>query len=110
MSTASSRTSRISALLCCLLLTLLTAGVGAAGASASPIAQLASQPLTATSTPGPVTVSLDSLSPRSPDARKLSQVVTVTATITNNTDSTYSNVQFSIERGEPITQQHLLDQ
>lgn len=100
--------SRITALLGCLLLTLLTAGIGST-AAASPVPSRL-QPLTVTSTPGPVTVSLDSLSPRSPDARKLSQAVTVTATVTNNTDSTYSGVQFSIERGEPITQQHLLDQ
>jgi hypothetical protein len=98
---------RFTALLCCVLLALLGAGLPAV---ASPPATGAGRPLAAASSSNPVTVSLDSLSPRSPDARKLSQVVTVTATVTNNTDSTYSGVQFGIERGEPITQQHLLDQ
>ncbi|HET6210739.1 MAG TPA: hypothetical protein VFD94_10175, partial [Jatrophihabitans sp.] len=111
---------RLPALLCCLALTLLTAGIGGS-AAASPAtgrdlpraattpATLA-RPLAAANPASPVTVTLDSLSPRSPDARKLSQPVTVVATISNTTDSTYSGVQFSIERGEPITQQHLLDQ
>jgi hypothetical protein len=59
--------------------------------------------------PSPITVTLDSMSPRSPDARKLTQVVTFVATLTNNTDTAYSGLQVTLERGVPIVQQNQLD-
>ncbi|MCW2542071.1 MAG: hypothetical protein JWN95_3796 [Frankiales bacterium] len=64
----------------------------------------------ATPTPGPpVTVTLTSITPRSPDPTNYKQVVTIRATITNNTDVNYSDYEVGLERGVPITQQNLLD-
>jgi hypothetical protein len=57
----------------------------------------------------PVTVALNSISPRSPDARRPEQVVRIRATLVNNSDNTYADVRFGIQRGLPITQQNLLD-
>ena len=56
-----------------------------------------------------VTVTLDSMSPRSPDATKPAQKVTFRVTITNDTDTTYSDLQLGLQRGLPIDQQNLLD-
>jgi hypothetical protein len=80
----------------------------AAGAASQPRAaaghpRAAAQPRTA------VSIVLNAMSPRSPDANKPSQPVTFDVTISNNTDNTYSDVQLSVQRGLPIGQQQLLD-
>jgi hypothetical protein len=49
------------------------------------------------------------MTPRSPDARKPTQPVVLTASISNNTDKIYSDLQVQLERGAPIDQQNLLD-
>jgi hypothetical protein len=67
------------------------------------------RPMAANANPPAVTVTLNSMSPRSPDPNKSAQPVVFTATITNNTDNTYSDVQLDLQRGLPITQQNLLD-
>lgn len=59
--------------------------------------------------PSPVTVVLNSLSPRSPDPNKPSQPVSFAVTIVNNTDRTYSDVEVGLQRGLPIVQQDLLN-
>jgi len=59
--------------------------------------------------PAAVSIVLDSVTPRSPDANKPSQPVTFAVTISNNTDNTYSDVELSLQRGLPIGQQQLLD-
>ena len=66
------------------------------------------RPIAATSQ-SPVSVTLEAMSPRSPDAGKLNQPVVFAATITNNTDNTYSDVRLGLQRALPITQQNLLD-
>jgi hypothetical protein len=57
----------------------------------------------------PVTVTLLSMTPRSPDAAKLDQPVTLTATLTNTSDVGYVNVRVYLERGAPLTTQSSLD-
>ncbi|MGI8665153.1 MAG: hypothetical protein ACR2N4_03860 [Jatrophihabitans sp.] len=80
------------------------------GTDLGPAAHATSRPRTAPTATGPVTVTLDSMSPRSPDASNLTQPVTIVASILNNTDSTYSDLRFNLQRGVPITRQDLLDQ
>jgi len=75
----------------------------------APTAQALGKPRAATSAAAPVAVVLNSISPRSPDATRPSQPVSFAVTITNNTDTTYSDVELSLQRGLPITQQRLLD-
>jgi uncharacterized protein len=58
----------------------------------------------------PVSVVLNSVSPRSPDPNKPSQPVVFAVTISNNTDNTYSDVVLGLRRGLPIGRQALLDQ
>lgn len=94
---------------------LLVDGSTAALGGSTPAAQPATfrppataRPVTATN-PSPVSVTLNALSPRTPDATKPSQPVVFAVTITNNSDNTYSDVQLSLQRGLPITQQNLLD-
>jgi hypothetical protein len=94
--------NRLGGLLAVLLLGLLVVPI-TAGATVLPHTA-------PTATDSAVTVTLDSMSPRSPNATKLSQVVTIVASIVNNTDTTYSDVRFNLQRGVPITQQHLLDE
>ncbi|MEO7263182.1 MAG: hypothetical protein ABI047_18305 [Jatrophihabitantaceae bacterium] len=60
--------------------------------------------------PTPVSIALNSVSPRSPDVNKPSQPVTFAVTISNNTDNTYSDVELSLRRGLPIGRQELLDE
>jgi hypothetical protein len=79
----------------------------AADPSTSPTVPGATAPVPAP--PSPITVTLDSMSPRSPDARKLTQVVTFVATLTNDTDTAYLGLQVTLERGVPIVQQSQLD-
>ncbi len=86
---------------------LLAGGLLLAGAGAGQPA--AALPMTGNTVPAPVTVVLNSMSPRSPDATKPAQPVTIVATITNTGDTTYSDVQVGLQRGLPITQQNLLD-
>ncbi|HEU5269154.1 MAG TPA: hypothetical protein VFU36_04455, partial [Jatrophihabitans sp.] len=68
-----------------------------------------SRPVTATGTTAPVTVTLNAMAPRSPDPSKYEQPVVFAVTLTNNTDTSYSDIQLSLQRGLPITQQNLLD-
>lgn len=77
------------------------AGIQQAAATALP----RSQP---TPTQSSVSVTLNRVTPRSPDATKPSQPVVFVATLTNNTDSTYSDVLVGLQRGLPITQPRLL--
>ncbi|MDQ1739742.1 MAG: hypothetical protein QOE53_1394, partial [Pseudonocardiales bacterium] len=56
-----------------------------------------------------VSIVLDAITPRSPDANKPSQPVTFAVTISNDTDNTYSDVELSLQRGLPIGRQQLLD-
>jgi hypothetical protein len=79
----------------------------AAQPPASPTVPGATAPVPAA--PSPITVTLNSMSPRSPDARKLTQVVTFVATLTNNTDTAYSGLRVTLERSVPIVQQSQLD-
>jgi hypothetical protein len=58
----------------------------------------------------PVSITLNSMSPRSPDATKSSQPVTFAVTLTNNTDNTYSDVELGLRRGLSIGRQELLDE
>lgn len=60
--------------------------------------------------PAPATVTLVSMSPRTPDARHPEQPVRIVAVIGNTTNTTFSDVQFSIQRATTISQQSLLDQ
>ena len=57
-----------------------------------------------------VSIVLNSMTPRSPDANKPSEPVTFAVTVSNNTDNTYSGVELSLQRGLPIGRQQLLDQ
>lgn len=57
----------------------------------------------------PVTVTLTGLNPRTPDALKLTQKVVFTATVTNNSDTGYSDFSLGLERGDPITDEATLD-
>lgn len=99
---------RLPALLLAVAVLLLTSALPTP-ARASTLPVTASTNPTSPAKPQPVTVSLDSMSPRSPDATKPAQPVSIVASIVNNTDNTYSDVQFGLQRGLPITQQHLLD-
>jgi hypothetical protein len=56
-----------------------------------------------------VTITLKSMTPRSPDALNLTQPVTFTATVTNNGATAYLDFTVGLERGLPINQQHQLD-
>lgn len=90
----------------------MTGSAPAAQPAAQPAAfrpPATARPVAAAANPSPVSVTLNSLSPRTPDAAKLDQPVVFAATITNNTDNTYSDVQLGLQRGLPITQQNLLD-
>ena len=58
----------------------------------------------------PVSVVLNSMSPRSPDATNRSQPVAFAVTISNNTDNTYSDVELGLRRGLSIGRQELLDE
>jgi hypothetical protein len=58
----------------------------------------------------PVTVSLVSMTPRAPDARKLDQPIAFVATLSNDSDTRYSAVRVYLERGAPLTTQASLDQ
>jgi hypothetical protein len=58
----------------------------------------------------PVSVVLNSMSPRSPDVTKPAQPVVFAVTISNNTDNTYSDVELGLRRGLPIGRQELLDE
>ncbi|MDQ2836169.1 MAG: DUF6049 family protein [Actinomycetota bacterium] len=95
-------TKKLPALLAAVAVLALSTVTGPATASTLPRAATTTGAAT-------VSVTLNSMSPRSPDARKPAQPVTILATITNNTDNTYSDVQFGLQRGFPITQQNLLD-
>jgi len=59
--------------------------------------------------PTPVTVTLLSITPRSPDANKPDQPVTFTATVTNTSDVNYSDVEVYLERGFPLFSQASLE-
>ena len=50
------------------------------------------------------------MSPRTPDARQPDQPVRIVAIITNTTNTTFSDVQFGLQRATTISQQSLLDQ
>jgi len=90
---------KLSALMAVLAVTALVTVLGAAGpARAAP------------TTTASATVTLLGMTPRTPDAQTLTQAVRITARITNNTDTSYSDVQFSLERATTISQQPLLDQ
>jgi hypothetical protein len=104
---ASRLRSRGLALLAALTLVGLASPATAATGTVRPTGSI--RPVTATASATPVSVSLDSMSPRSPDPNKPEQPVVFTATITNNTDNTYSDVRIGLQRGLPITQQNLLD-
>ncbi|HTZ44724.1 MAG TPA: DUF6049 family protein [Jatrophihabitans sp.] len=88
------------------VLALLTFGLLVAVAAGPAAATV--RPVAANSQPA-VTVTLDGMTPRTPDAGKPGQPVVFTATLTNNTDNTYSDVEIGLQRGLPITQQNLLD-
>ncbi|HEV2885402.1 MAG TPA: DUF6049 family protein [Jatrophihabitans sp.] len=75
----------------------------AGGATGRPVA--AAQPGSSA-----VSIVLNSMSPRSPDANKPAQPVALGVTISNNTDNTYSDVELSMQRGLPIGRQQLLDE
>jgi hypothetical protein len=67
------------------------------------------RPVAATNPGSPVTVTLTAMSPRSPQPTDYEQPVAFAAIVTNNTDNSYSDLQISLQRGLPITQQNLLD-
>ncbi|MDQ1730141.1 MAG: hypothetical protein QOK10_300 [Pseudonocardiales bacterium] len=56
-----------------------------------------------------VSVTLLAMTPRVPDPAKLTQKVTFTATVSNNSDTAYSDFTVGLERGEPISRQADLD-
>ena len=85
---------------------LVTVGAAALLPVAGPPALLAPA---AAAVKDPVTVTLTGMSPRTPDALKLTQKVVFTATIANNTDSDYSDFSVGLERGDPITDEATLD-
>jgi hypothetical protein len=60
-------------------------------------------------TPG-VTLTLTSLTPPTPPPDPSTVPVTFRATVTNNTTTNYADLQISLNRGDPITQQSLLNQ
>jgi len=101
---------RLPALLAAATLALLPTGTGSASAGAVPAAASA-HPVAAGGTAAhtPVSVTLDSMSPRSPDATKPDQSVTFTVTLVNNGSTDYTGLQLGLQRGLPITQQGLLD-
>lgn len=105
-------TGRLPALTVAAALSLLSvATVAPAPASGTTSRPRTSGPQTAAPAAiNPVSVVLNSLNPRSPDANKPSQPVTVAVTITNNTDNTYSDVEVGLRRGLPIGRQELLDE
>lgn len=100
-------TGRLSALTVAAALSLLSV----ANAALAPAGVASSRPQTAAPAAiTPVSVVLNSMNPRSPDANKPSQPVTVAVTISNNTDNTYSDVELGLRRGLPIGRQQLLDE
>lgn len=88
---------------------LVVLGLCLLSSMAGPTAGASTVAGTANPAPTAVTVTLDSMSPRSPDATKPAQPVTIVATITNTGNTSYSDIQFSLQRGLPINQQNLLD-
>jgi len=58
----------------------------------------------------PIQITIRSMTPRSPNPLDAEQKVVITATITNTTDTTYTDVQVQLQRGSSISQQHLLDE
>jgi hypothetical protein len=94
------------------MIALTTVGLAQLFATAfvgAPATRAATIPLSATQTSAPVTVTLNSMSPRSPDANNLTQPVRFTATISNNSDVNYTDFAVGLERGAAITRQSLLD-
>jgi hypothetical protein len=85
------------------------ASAGQLRAAAGQLRAAAGQLRAAAPRPTAVSVVLNAMSPRSPDANKPSQPVTFAVTISNNTDNTYSEVELSVQRGLPIGRQQLLD-
>lgn len=65
--------------------------------------------MTANTPSTPVTVTLNAMGPRTPNPGTYDQQVAFAVTITNNTDTSYSDIQLGLQRGLPITQQNLLD-
>lgn len=98
---------RLAAALGALAVTVLGIGVSLA-AGTQPAAATALPRSQPTPTLSPVSVTLNLVNPRSPEAAKPSQPVAFVATLTNNTDSTYSDVLVGLQRGLPITQPRLL--
>lgn len=98
---------RLVAALGALAVTVLGIGVPVA-AGTQPAAATALPRSQPTPTLSAVSVTLNLVTPRSPEAAKPSQPVTFVATLTNNTDSTYSDVLVGLQRGLPITQPRLL--
>jgi hypothetical protein len=93
------------------LLSVLTVALAPAGAATGQPRAATGQPRAAASAAAtPVSVVLNSMSPRSPDATKPSQPVTFAVTISNNTDNTYSDVELGLRRGLSIGRQELLDE
>jgi len=99
--------SRLAGLAAAALVLLATAPLASAEPSGSPSPGVTPPNTTATS---PVTVTLLSMAPRSPDAQKLDQPVTLTAALTNTTDLGYDGVRVFLERGAPLTTQSSLDE
>jgi hypothetical protein len=93
---------RLSAtLLAVLLAAILPLAVGQ-GASQSADAAPAT-------TAAPVTVTLNSMTPRSPDATDLTKKVTFVATVTNTSDTNYADFAVGLERGVDLHTQSALD-
>lgn len=105
-------TRRFAAALGVLAITLLSAAVPSATVASAAGFQRAHALALPRTQPTPtlssVSVTLNRVTPRSPDATKPSQPVTFVATLTNNTDSTYSDLRVGLQRGLPITQPRLL--
>ncbi len=60
----------------------------------------------------PVTVTLTSMTPHSPsaDLARQNDPIVFTATVSNNTDTTYTDFSIGLERAAPLTSQQMLDQ
>ncbi|MDQ1751527.1 MAG: hypothetical protein QOE71_2583 [Pseudonocardiales bacterium] len=88
--------------------------LAAAGVLAAVLATMLVGPLTGsaqaeTPTPG-ISITLTSMSPRSPDAPiDLAQHVTFTATVVNTSNTSYRDFAIGLERGRPLNNQSALD-
>jgi hypothetical protein len=100
---------RAGAVIIALMLGFVAVGAYAGTPVSSPLRGAGFTQLAVTTAVGPVTISLDSMTPRSPDATDLTAPVRFTATVSNTSDISYSDFAVGLERGADLHTQRELD-